>query len=125
MATDSTGGDRGNGAAQPALLTVRQAADMLTVSTRKVYNLITEGKLPHYRIDNAIRVAVADVEDYLADCRITCPPVVEPLPEAASAAGEEASRWAAAGQDFPSDDRTSAACSAASRRCWDFWARWP
>jgi excisionase family DNA binding protein len=78
---DSTGGDRGNGAAQPALLTVRQAADMLTVSTRKVYNLITAGKLPHYRIDNAIRVAVADVEDYLASCRITCPAVVEPMPE--------------------------------------------
>jgi len=76
MATDSTG----NGAAVPALLTVRQAADKLTVSTRKVHNLIDEGKLPHYRIDNAIRVAVADVDDYLADCRITYPAVVEPLP---------------------------------------------
>jgi len=78
---DSTGGDRGDGADQPALLTVRQAADMLTVSTRTVYNLINGGKLPHYRIANTIRVAVADVEDYLADCRITCPAVVEP-PEA-------------------------------------------
>ncbi len=74
---DSTG----DGAAQPALLTVRQAADRLTVSTRKVYNLITEGKLPHYRIDNAIRVAVADVEEYLANCRITFPAVVQSLPE--------------------------------------------
>ena len=78
---DSTGGDRGTDAAPAALLTVRQAADMLTVSTRTVYNLINEGKLPHYRIANAIRVSVADVEDYLADCRITCPAVVEPLPE--------------------------------------------
>jgi len=80
MATDSTGGDRGNGAARPALLTVRQAAAMLTVSIRQVYNLINEGKLPHYRIGNAIRLSEADVEDYLADCRVTCPAVVEPLP---------------------------------------------
>jgi len=78
---DSTDGDRGTDTAQPALLTVRQAAEMLTVSVRKVYNLVTAGKLPHYRIDNAIRVALVDVEDYLASCRITCPAVVEPLPE--------------------------------------------
>ena len=77
----STDGDRSTDAAQPALLTVRQAAEMLTVSTRTVYNLINGGKLPHYRIAKAIRVAAADVEDYLADCRITCPAVVAPLPE--------------------------------------------
>lgn len=71
-----TGGDRGNGAAQPALLTVRQTADLLTVSTRTVYNLITEGKLPHYRIANAIRLAGADVEDYLEDCRVSRQPLV-------------------------------------------------
>lgn len=70
MATDQTGVSRGDGAAQPALLTVRQAAGKLTVSIRKVYNLIAEGKLPHYRIDNAIRVAVTDVESFVAACRI-------------------------------------------------------
>jgi excisionase family DNA binding protein len=77
----STGDDRGDGAVHPALLTVRQAAELLTVSTRTVYNLINGGKLPHYRIANAIRVAMADVEDYMADCRITCSAVVQPMPE--------------------------------------------
>ena len=76
MATDSTRGASGNGTAQLALLTVRQAADMLTVSTRKVYNLVTEGKLPHYRIDNVIRIAQDDVEDYIADCRVARQPIV-------------------------------------------------
>ena len=72
----STGDDRGDGAVHAALLTVRQAADMLTVSTRKVYNLINEGKLPHYRIDNIIRIAEDDAEDYIADCRVSRQPLV-------------------------------------------------
>jgi excisionase family DNA binding protein len=45
------------------LLTVREAAEKLTVSGRKVYNLIAAGKLPCYRIDNVIRIADVDVED--------------------------------------------------------------
>ena len=77
MATDSTGGGRRNDGAPPTLLTIRQAAEMLTVSTRKVYNLVTAGKLPHYRIDNVIRIAEEDAEDYLADCRVAQQPVVQ------------------------------------------------
>jgi excisionase family DNA binding protein len=59
------------------LLTVRHAAELLTVSTRKAYNLVTVGKLPCYRIDNVIRIAEEDVEDYLADCRVAPQPVVQ------------------------------------------------
>jgi len=75
---DSTSSERGNGAAQPALLTVRQAAEILTVSRRKVYNLVTAGKLPHYRIDNVIRIAETDVDAYLADCRVAHQPLLTP-----------------------------------------------
>ena len=64
------------------LLTVQQAAELLTISKRKVYDLVTAGKLPHYRIDNTIRIDEADVEDYLADCRVARQPiVVEPSEE--------------------------------------------
>ena len=59
------------------LLTVREAAKLMSLSTRKVYNLITSGRLSHYRIDNAIRVAVTDVEDYLANCLVMRQPQVE------------------------------------------------
>jgi len=83
MAENFVGGIRPDEAARPNLLTVRRAADLLTVSTRKVYNLISEGQLPHYRIDNVIRIAEEDVEDYLADCRIARQPlVVEHIAEA-------------------------------------------
>jgi len=59
------------------LLTVRQTAERMTISTRKVYNLVEVGKLPCYRIDNAIRIAEEDVADYLADCRVAQQPVVQ------------------------------------------------
>jgi excisionase family DNA binding protein len=58
------------------LLTAREAAEKLTVSTRKVYNLVAAGKLPHYRINNTVRIAEEDIEDYLADCRIARQPVI-------------------------------------------------
>jgi excisionase family DNA binding protein len=61
------------------LLTVRQAAEVLAISTRKVYGLVAEGKLPHYRIDNTIRIAAADVENFIAECRVDrLPAVVAP-----------------------------------------------
>lgn len=69
------------------LLTVRQAATRLTISTRKAYNLVEMGKLPHYRIDNAIRIAEDDVEDFLTDCRVARQPLaVQPMEESASRA---------------------------------------
>jgi len=38
------------------LLTVREVAALLRVSTRTVYKLCDEGRLAHVRIRNAIRV---------------------------------------------------------------------
>jgi len=40
-------------------LTVREVAAHLRVSTRTVYTLCEQGKLPHIRIANAIRVEPA------------------------------------------------------------------
>jgi len=47
------------------LLTVREVAAFLRVSTRTVYALCDEGKLPHIRIANAIRVQPAAVVAFL------------------------------------------------------------
>jgi excisionase family DNA binding protein len=48
------------------LLTVREAAARLHVSTATVYALAERGELPHVRISNAIRVLPADLAAYLA-----------------------------------------------------------
>jgi len=47
------------------LLTVREVAAFLRVSTRTVYTLCDDGKLAHVRIANAIRVQLAAVLAFL------------------------------------------------------------
>jgi excisionase family DNA binding protein len=51
------------------LLSVRQVAARLGVSTRIVYRLAERGELAHLRISNAIRVSPADLEAFLASKR--------------------------------------------------------
>jgi len=48
------------------LLTVREAARRLAVSTATVYGLCGRGELPHVRISNAIRIAPADLGAFFA-----------------------------------------------------------
>jgi excisionase family DNA binding protein len=43
------------------LLTVREVATFLRVSTATVYELCARGKLRHVRVLNAIRIAVRDL----------------------------------------------------------------
>jgi excisionase family DNA binding protein len=51
---------------EPArLLTVREVAALLAVSTPIVYSLCERGELAHVRISNAIRIAPQAVIDYL------------------------------------------------------------
>ncbi|MHB8953132.1 MAG: helix-turn-helix domain-containing protein [Pirellulaceae bacterium] len=54
------------------LLTVREVATLLRVSPSLVYQLVEGRQLAAHRIGNrhgAIRIAAADVQDYLARCR--------------------------------------------------------
>jgi|SRR5215470_7681142 len=48
------------------LLTVREVAEVLAVSTPIVYTLCERGELTHLRISNVIRVAPSALADYLA-----------------------------------------------------------
>jgi len=48
------------------LLTVRETATRLKVSTATVYALCDRGELPHFRVLNSIRVRVADLEAFVA-----------------------------------------------------------
>jgi excisionase family DNA binding protein len=47
------------------LLTVREVAARLSVSTATIYALCDRGELPHIRISNAIRISPADLETFL------------------------------------------------------------
>jgi len=48
------------------LLSVREVAARLGVSTATVYTLCESGELRHVRISNAIRIAPADLVDFIA-----------------------------------------------------------
>jgi len=47
------------------LLSVREVAERLKVARSTVYKICGEGKLPHARVSNAIRVSKAALADYL------------------------------------------------------------
>jgi excisionase family DNA binding protein len=48
------------------LLSVRKVAAKLGVSTATVYKLCERSELPHFRVSNAIRIASADLVDFIA-----------------------------------------------------------
>ncbi len=48
------------------LLSVREAAARLDVSTATVYKLCERDELPHVRVSNAIRIAPVDLVDFIA-----------------------------------------------------------
>ena len=53
------------------LLTVKEAARLLKVSTATVYSLCESGRLPHVRIStHAIRIFESDLGTYLEKCRV-------------------------------------------------------
>jgi excisionase family DNA binding protein len=51
------------------LLTVREVARCLSVSTKSVYALCATRKLRHFRVLNAIRVAPEDLDAFLVQAR--------------------------------------------------------
>jgi excisionase family DNA binding protein len=49
----------------PILLSVRDAADRLGVSTKKIRRWIASGELPHYRLGRSIRIAESDLIGFI------------------------------------------------------------
>lgn len=50
-----------------SLLTVKNVMAMLNISMSKMYHLIESGKMPHYRIDGAIRISDEQVNKFLEE----------------------------------------------------------
>jgi excisionase family DNA binding protein len=55
----------------PRMLTVREVAERLRVSSSTVYGLCERGELPHLRVSNAIRIRPEDLDEFLARWRRT------------------------------------------------------
>jgi excisionase family DNA binding protein len=60
--TERTGGECGE-----PLLTVRRVAQLLGVSTTAVYARCANGMLRHIRVGSAIRIGLADLEEFVAE----------------------------------------------------------
>lgn len=58
-------------------MTAQEVADLLGVSSRKVYELCQSGRLQGYRYGRAVRFDLADVEAFKASCKIPPPPVIQ------------------------------------------------
>jgi excisionase family DNA binding protein len=52
------------------MFSVKQAATKIGVSPSKVYELVRHRKVAHHRVDGKIILAEADLDAYLARCRI-------------------------------------------------------
>jgi excisionase family DNA binding protein len=61
--------DNGTRPSTPQLLSIRDVADILGVSTRTVQRLISSQKLPSYRIRGLRRIAPNDVKKFLREHR--------------------------------------------------------
>jgi len=47
------------------LLSIQQAANLLSVSKTKVYQLVEDRKIPHYRLDGRVLFSEEQLEEYL------------------------------------------------------------
>ncbi|QIM22140.1 helix-turn-helix domain-containing protein [Phycicoccus sp. HDW14] len=50
----------------PKLYSAEEAAEMLGLKRRKVWNLAASGRLEHHRIDRQLRFTLAQIEAFLA-----------------------------------------------------------
>ena len=51
------------------LLTVKQVAQMLAVSTKTIYQMVSEGTIPYLRLGNIIRFEAEAIQEFLNRCR--------------------------------------------------------
>ncbi len=55
------------------MLTVREVAERLKVSTKTVYRLVYRGELPAYKVGRSVRVQEEDLKSFLEKQRVPTP----------------------------------------------------
>jgi len=66
---DGMAADAEDGRSDRSLLSVRQVAKLLGVCPATVYALCEQGRLPHFRVLNSIRMDPRDLKKFLAGAR--------------------------------------------------------
>ena len=56
------------------MLTIKQVAEQLSLSTGAVYKAINRGDLEHHRFGSSIRVTEQQLEDFLQETRVKVDP---------------------------------------------------
>lgn len=51
-------------------LNTEEAANRLGITTRTLYRFMDQGRLPSYRFGRVFRLKLADVEQFIEDCRV-------------------------------------------------------
>ncbi|MBI4457854.1 helix-turn-helix domain-containing protein [Candidatus Uhrbacteria bacterium] len=59
-----------NGQSGQRLLTVKQLAALLTVSTTSIYRLVEHREIPFFRLPHGLRFDEADVSEFLKQRRV-------------------------------------------------------
>lgn len=52
------------------MLSIKQAAEYMGLSTKTLYRFVLERRLGHYKIGSRILIRQEDVEEFLGQCRI-------------------------------------------------------
>jgi excisionase family DNA binding protein len=55
---------------ESAMLSVKQAAHRLGISRQKLYLMVSRREIPHFKIGSKILFTEADLQAYLAGCRV-------------------------------------------------------
>ena len=55
------------------MMTVRDAAAYLQMSTKYVYKLVESGQLPHYKFGNRVGIDQNDLDEFVKSCRVEQP----------------------------------------------------
>ena len=63
-------------------MTVKETAKRIGISASKVYQLVAARAIAHYRIDGKLVFSDADVDAYLASCRVGAVATVTAAPRA-------------------------------------------
>lgn len=57
-------------ATEPKLITAKEAAKVLSISTRKLWSLTNRRQVPSIRIGVSVRYSVEDLRDYIEQQRV-------------------------------------------------------
>ena len=66
-ATDQSGATRRTRSVDPLLVTIPEAADVLSIGRSTMYELINAGQIGLVRIGRSVRVSIATLEDFVAE----------------------------------------------------------